>query len=75
MGQEEPVAPWRDMTGDGGEPSMFNPIPFEPSFDTSAITRMYARLPFPSGSLDSEEEDGLSFALDFSGLRDPESMQ
>jgi hypothetical protein len=23
---------------------MFNPIPFQPCFDTSSITRMYARL-------------------------------
>jgi hypothetical protein len=53
---------------------MFNPIPFEPSFDTSFVTRMYAGLPFPSGCLDSKEEDGLSFDLDFSGLRDPKSM-
>jgi hypothetical protein len=29
---------------------------------------------FPSGCLDSKEKDGPSFALDFSGLRDPESM-
>jgi hypothetical protein len=34
-GREEPVAPWRDMTRAGGEPSMFNPILFVPSFDTS----------------------------------------
>jgi hypothetical protein len=53
---------------------MFNPIPFVPSFDTSSMTKTYARLPFPSGCLDSEEQDGPSFALDFSGLRDPESM-
>jgi hypothetical protein len=58
------------MAGDGGEPSVFNPIPFQPSFDTSSVTWMYAGLPFPSGSLDSEEEDSLGFALDFSGLRD-----
>jgi hypothetical protein len=73
-GREEPVAPWRDMTGAGGELSVFNPIPFEPSFDTSSVTRMYVGLPFPSGCLDSEEEDSPSFALDFSGLRDPESI-
>jgi hypothetical protein len=48
-GREELVIPWRDMTRDGGEPSVFNPFPFQPSFDTSSITRMYARLPFPSG--------------------------
>jgi hypothetical protein len=53
---------------------VFNPIPFRPSFDTSSITRLYARLPFPSECLDSEEEDGPGFGLDFSGLRDPESM-
>jgi hypothetical protein len=35
---------------------------------------MYVGLPFPSGCLDSEEEDGPNFALDFSGLRDPKSM-
>jgi hypothetical protein len=34
VGQEEPDAPWRDMGGDGGELSMFNPIPFQPHFDT-----------------------------------------
>jgi hypothetical protein len=74
MGRDEPVVPWRDMTRVGGEPSMFNPIPFQSSFDTSSITKMYVRLPFPSGCLDSKEEDGPSFGLDFSGLRDPESM-
>jgi hypothetical protein len=73
-GQEEPVAPWRDMTGAGGEPSVFNPIPFAPSFDTSSVSSMYVGLSFPSGCLDSEEEDGPSFALDLSELRDPESM-
>jgi hypothetical protein len=73
-GREEPNAPWRDMAEDGGEPSVFNPIPFQPSFDTSFVTRMYVRLPFPSGCLDSEEEDGPSFTLDFSRLRDLESM-
>jgi hypothetical protein len=41
---------------------VFNPIPFQPSFDTSSVTRMYAGLPFPLGS------------LDLSGLRDLESM-
>jgi hypothetical protein len=30
--------------------------------------------PSPSGCLDSEEEDGPGFALDFFELRDPESM-
>jgi hypothetical protein len=35
---------------------------------------MYVGLPFPSGCLDSEEEDGPSFSLDFFELRDPESM-
>jgi hypothetical protein len=74
VGQEEPVAPWRDMTGAGGEPSVFNPIPFAPSFDTSSVSNTYVGLPFPSGCLDSEEEDGPSFALDLSELRDPESM-
>jgi hypothetical protein len=44
------------------------PIPFEPSFDTSSVTRMYAGFPFPSGYLDSEEEDGPSFALDVTPL-------
>ena len=73
-GREELDAPWRNMAWVGGEPSVFNPIPFQPSFDTSSITRMYTGLPFPSGCLDSEEEDRLSFALDFSWLRDPESM-
>ena len=38
---------------------MFSPIPFQPSFDTSAFTNMYADFPFPSRCLDSEEEDGL----------------
>jgi hypothetical protein len=68
VGREESVAPWRDVTRVGGESSVFNPIPFQPSFDTSSATRMYIRLPFPSGCLDSKEEDGPSFALDFSGL-------
>jgi hypothetical protein len=74
VGREEPVIPWQDMKRVGGEPSMFNPIPFQPSFDTNSITRMYDGLPFPSRCLDSEEEDGPSFGLDFSGLWDPESM-
>jgi hypothetical protein len=47
---------------------MFNLIPFRPSFDTTSVTRLYASLPFPSGCLDSKEEDGPSFGLDFSGL-------
>jgi hypothetical protein len=74
VGQEEPIVPCQDMTRVGEELSMFNPIPFQPSLDTSSVTRMYARLPFPSGCLDSEEEDGSSFGLDFSRLRDSESM-
>jgi hypothetical protein len=41
-GQEELVVPWQDMTRVEGESSMFNPIPFQPSFDTNSITRMYA---------------------------------
>ena len=53
---------------------MFNPTPFRPSFDTCSITGLYARLPFPSGCLNSKEEDGTSFDLDFSGIRDPKSM-
>jgi hypothetical protein len=73
-GRDEPVVPWKDMTRVRGEPSVFNHIPFQPSFDTSSVTRMYVVIPFPSGCLDSEEEDDLSFGLDFSGLRDPESM-
>jgi hypothetical protein len=56
------------------EPSMFSPIPFQPSFDTSAFTNMYADFPFPSRCLDSEEEDGLGRGLDFSRLCDPEAM-
>jgi hypothetical protein len=35
---------------------------------------MYADHPFPSGYLDSEEEDGPNTGLDFSGLRDPKAM-
>jgi hypothetical protein len=72
--REEPDAPWRDMGGDGGEPSVFNPIPFQPRFDTSYDAQMYIGLQFPSGCLDSEEEDGPSFVLDLSRRRDPESM-
>jgi hypothetical protein len=53
---------------------VFNPIPFWPSFDASSVTGLYVGLPFPSGCLDSEEEDGPSFGLDFSELRDPESI-
>jgi hypothetical protein len=55
VGREEPTIPWQDMTGARGEPSVFNPIPFQPSFDTSSITRLYIGLPFPSGCLDSKE--------------------
>jgi hypothetical protein len=73
-GREEPDASWRDLAGVEGESSVFNPIPFQPSFDTSSVTRMYAGLPFSSVCLDSKEEASASFALDFSGLRDPESM-
>jgi hypothetical protein len=62
------------MTGAEGESSMFNPIPFVLSFDTSSVTRTYTKLPFPSGCLDSKEEDSSSFTLDFFGLRDPVSM-
>jgi hypothetical protein len=32
--REEPDAHWRDMGGDGGEPSVFNPIPFQLCFNT-----------------------------------------
>jgi hypothetical protein len=53
---------------------VFNPILFLASFDTSAFTNMYANLPFHSGCLDSEEEDGPGLGLDFSRLRDPEAM-
>jgi hypothetical protein len=53
---------------------VFNPIPFQPSFDTSALTSMYAGLPFPSGCLDFKEEDGPGLGLDFSGLCDPKAM-
>jgi hypothetical protein len=53
---------------------VFNPIPFQPSFNTSSLTSLYTGLPFPSGCFDSEEEDGLGIGLDFSRMRDPESM-
>jgi hypothetical protein len=53
---------------------VFNPIPFRPSFNTSSVIGLYADLPFPSGCLDSKEEDGASFGLDFSELRDPKYM-
>jgi hypothetical protein len=55
----------------GGEPSVYNPIPFQWSFDTSSLTSLYAGLPFPSGCLESKEEDGPGIGLDFPGLRDP----
>jgi hypothetical protein len=74
VGWEELVAPWWDMPRTGGEPSVFNPIPFQPIFDTSSFTSLYVGLPFPSGCLDSEEEDGPGIGLRFSGLRDLESM-
>lgn len=73
-GREEPGAPWKDMGGDEGEPSLFNLIPFQPRFDTGYDAQKYVGLPFPSECLDSEEEDGTGFALDFHMLRDPESM-
>jgi hypothetical protein len=73
-GREELVTPWQDISRAGGEPSVFNSIPFRPSFDTSTVTGLYVGLPFPSRCLDSEEEDGPSFGLDFSGLRDPKSI-
>jgi hypothetical protein len=53
---------------------VFNPIPFQPSFDTSAFTSMYAGLPFPSRCLDFEEEDGLGPGLDLSELHGPEAI-
>jgi hypothetical protein len=64
----------RETWGDGGEPSIFNPIPFQPNFNTSYDAHMYGELSFPFECLDSKEEDGLGFALDFFGLRDPKSM-
>jgi hypothetical protein len=73
-GREEPDTHWRDMEGAREEPSVFNPIPLQPSFDTSSVTWMYVGLPFPSGCLDSEEENDPSFALDFSRLWDPKYM-
>ena len=45
-----------------------------PKFRALHITSMYADLPFPSGCLDFEEEDGLGPGLDFSMLCDPEAM-
>lgn len=54
---------------------MFNYIPFQVSFNISTYTSMYVDLPFPLGSLDSEEKDGPGPSLDFSGLRDPEAMR
>jgi hypothetical protein len=74
VGREEPDAPWRGMGGDRGEPVVFNPIPFQPRFNTNNDAQMYDGLSFPSECLDSEEKDGPNFALDFSGLRDPKSM-
>jgi hypothetical protein len=53
---------------------VFNPIPFQASFGTSAFTSMYAYLPFPSGCLDSKEEDNLGPSQDFSRLCDPKAM-
>jgi hypothetical protein len=73
-GREMSCSNRQDVSRAGGEPSVFNPIPFRPSFDTSSVTGLYVGLPFPSGCLDSEEEDGPSFGLVFSGLRDHESM-
>jgi hypothetical protein len=73
-GWEEPVTPWQNMSRAGGELSVFNPIPFQPSFDTSSLASFYVGLPFPSGCLNSKQEDGPSIGLDFSGLHDPESM-
>jgi hypothetical protein len=73
MGWEEPATPWQDMSllsRATGEPSVFNPIPFQPCFDTS----LYDGLPFPSRCLESEEEDGSGPGLDFSELRDTEAM-
>jgi hypothetical protein len=68
VGREGLIVPWRDMTRVGGETIVFNPIPFQPSFNSSSVTRVYVRLPFPSGCLDSKEEDSPSFSLDISGL-------
>jgi hypothetical protein len=51
-----------------------NSIPFQPSFNTSSLSGLYTGLPFPSGCLDSEEEDGLIIGLDFFELCYPESM-
>ena len=53
---------------------MFNPIPFQPNFNTRSLTNLYAGLPFPLGCLDSKEEDGPGIGYDFSELCDPKSM-
>jgi hypothetical protein len=74
---EAPVSSRQEVSAPSvsrGEPSVFNPTPFQPSFGISAFTSMYVDLPFPSGCLDSEEEDGLEPGLDFSGLHDHEAM-
>jgi hypothetical protein len=77
VGWEGPVTSWQDLSAlprAGGQPSVFNPIPFHPSFDTGSFTSLYAGFPFPSRCLDSEEEDGPGPRLDFFGLRDLEAM-
>jgi hypothetical protein len=73
VGWEVPASPNLNVSApsfDRGEPSVFNPIPFQASFDTSAFTSMYVDLPVPSVCLDFEVEDD----MDFSGLRDPKAM-
>jgi hypothetical protein len=74
---EAPASPRQEVSAPSlarGEPSVFNPIPIQPSFNTSAFTSMYANLPFPSGCLHLEEKDGPGPGLDLSGLCDHEAM-
>jgi hypothetical protein len=77
VGWEVLASSWQEMSALSvarGEPSVFNPIPFQPSFDTNIFTSLYANLPFPSECLNSEEEEGLGPDLNFFGLCDPEVM-
>jgi hypothetical protein len=77
VGWQPPASSRQEMSAPSvarGGPLVFNPILFQPSFDTTAFTIMYVDLPFPSWCLEFEEEDNLGLGLDFSGLHDPEAL-
>jgi hypothetical protein len=49
-GRAEPVVPWQDMTWVGGEPSVFNPIPFQPVLTPAPSQGCMSGFLFPRGA-------------------------